>query len=288
MFCSIDISGGMAGYKRMLKYEPIFKIRQASFQLEGRSKELYLKQYGSESYSSFNKHLALVESNSLQKRDISTILHSAVHDAESVFWIIMWFLIRASPTPRSDTVTRVYIQAANGFLQHKIGTEMLSARSILITYDTEEWEGILHPRCHSLIDMLINMASYLGKRWLQYPDVSPYHAHEAMKRLLLKEIVRMTDESDPIPINGPRPLPTEGDVTLPRFWPISNTNTNTNTTGNSSTQASSVGSRASSKRLLDDPVEDRKPPKKAKYNVDEAKQWILELQQDRMWFGNNQ
>jgi len=287
MFCSIDISGGMAVHRRLLK--TIWDIRSTQFQLEGRTKELYLKQHGPDPYNSFNDHLDLVENNSLRKRDISdmgAILHSAVHDAESVFWIIMWFLMRASPTPKSEVITRDYIQAANGFLQHRMGAEMLSARSILITYEAEDWERILDPRCHSLIVMLVNMATYLGKRWLQYPDISPYHGHEAMKRLLLKEIVRMTDESDPIPINGPRPLPTEGDTTLPRFWPVSNTNTSV--TGNSSTQVSSVGSRTSSKRPLDDPVEDRKPPKKTKCNVDEVKQWILELQQDRMWFDNNQ
>jgi len=290
MFCAIDISGGEAAFRRMLK--TIWDIHPASFLLEGRSKEVYLKHYGSDTYEAFNAHLSCVKHDSLTKRDIfetnsGTILHSAVHDVESLYWIIMWFLIRASPVGNTESISVDYVLAAEGMLSHQIGTDKVAARTSFISYERRDWLEVIHPRCHGLIDMLVNMGSYLGKRWLQFPDISPYHAHEAVKRLLLKEIIRMMDEEDPIPIQGPRPLPKKeskdrGDS---RVYTVNN-GSQSNT--NHSSQAGSSASQKSSKRPSQEPAENNRPKKKPRRRdgaeFDEVTQWILELQQDEAWF----
>jgi len=289
MFCAIDISGGERAFKRMLN--TIWDIRPTTFHLEGRAKEMYLKHYGSEPYDAFNDHLVRVENDTLAKCDIfesnSGILHSAVHDVESVFWIIMWFLIRASPVGDTETLSTDFVDTADGMLRHQIGKDQLAPRTVFISYKRHDWLEVLQPRLHRLIDMLVNMGNYLGKRWLQFPDISPYHAHEAVKRLLLKEIIRMTDEEDPIPIQGPRPLPKKeskdrGDS---RVYTV-NTGSQSNT--NHSSQAGSSTSQRSSKRPLQEPTENNRSKKKPKRRngteLDEVTQWILELQQDEAWF----
>ncbi|KIJ36640.1 hypothetical protein M422DRAFT_34192, partial [Sphaerobolus stellatus SS14] len=52
----------------------------------------------------------------------------------------------------------------------------------------------------------------MGMCWSRYPSVPRHHAHEAFKRLLLKDIVWMTTmANDPILTEGSRPLPSEMD-----------------------------------------------------------------------------
>jgi len=289
MFCAIDISGGEDVFRRILK--TIWDIRPAAFHLEGRAKEVYLKHHGSQAYDAFNEHLVRVENNSITKCDIfqsdSGILHSAVHDVESVYWIIVWFLIRASPVGDAEHLSRNYFLTAEGMLSHQIGTDNVAPRTSLISYERRDWTKVLLPRCHGLIDMLVNMGTYLGKRWLQFPDIYPYHAHEAVKRLLLKEIIRMADEEDPIPIQGPRPLPKKeskdrGDS---RVYTVNN-GSQSNT--NHSSQAGSSASQRSGKRASQEPAENNRPKKKPRrrdgMESDEVTQWILELQQDEAWF----
>ena len=289
MFCAIDISGGEDAFTLLL--QSIWDIRPTAFQLEGRAKEVYLKHYGPKAYDAFNDHLVRVENDSLTKSDIfdsnNGILHSAVHDVESLYWIIMWFLIRASPVGDTESLSMNYTLTAEGMLSHQIGTDDAAPRTLFMSYRRPKWQKILQPRFHVLIDMLVNMGTYLGKRWLQFQDISPYHAHEAVKRLLLKEIIRMTDEEDPIPIQGPRPLPKKESKDR-RDSHVYTVNNGSQSNTNHSSQAGSFASQRSGKRASQEPAENNRPKKKPRrrdgMESDEVTQWILELQQDEAWF----
>ncbi|GJJ11293.1 hypothetical protein Clacol_005525 [Clathrus columnatus] len=91
------------------------------------------------------------------------------------------------------------------------GQAFLIVPSILRSSE-ENWKDILNSVYKPLAGMLFNMSQYICMRWSEFPEAISWHPHEAFKRLLLKEIIRMTDDNCPIPIEGPRPPSTHTDV----------------------------------------------------------------------------
>jgi len=285
MFCAIDISGGRLAYHRMLSVQQ--SIDPKAFRLDGEALELYLNAYGKESYTTFNTNMDAVAGHALSVQDVEVISHNAFHDAESIFWIIIWFLIRAWPSGTVDTPSSEYIAWAKIMLDHTIGSDGHHARSSLLNAPSFQWEDIIHPGCAKLIDMVVHMCKYVSIRWLQYPDLSPYHMHEALKRLLLKEIVRMTKEDDPISIQGPRRLP--ADKNGPRAGIV---NSGSRISSFSSQMVTS-GERSSHKRSHLEAMEEggsgpSTRPVRRKYvepqDTKIVKDWIKAFQIDENWF----
>jgi len=286
MFCAIDISGGRVAYHRMLSVQQ--SLHPKAFRLDGEALELYLKAYGKDSYKTFNAHLDAVASRALPVQDVKVITHNAFHDAESVFWVIVWFLMRAWPSGTDDTPSEDYIAWAKIMLDHSIGSDGRHARCYLTGTPSFQWEAIVHPGCAKLVDMVVQMCKYVSIRWLQYPDLSPYHMHEALKRLLFKEIVRMSKDEDPIPIQGPRRLPT--DKNRPRAGIV---NSGSRISSLSSQTTTSGPERSSQKRSRSEAMEEggggpSTRPVRRKYvepqHTKIVKDWIKTFQIDENWF----
>ncbi|GJJ08995.1 hypothetical protein Clacol_003216 [Clathrus columnatus] len=110
------------------------------------------------------------------------------------------------------------------------------------------------------------MSRYLCMRWSELPEVLPWHAHEAFKRLLLKQIIQMTNDNCSIPIHGPRPpLPKYG------FNKLSTTNrsqvpsqTGTSTYRLNTSEPQSLGSK---RRQNLTPTDSEPPPKKPRHKT---------------------
>ncbi|KAG9082623.1 hypothetical protein FS749_006705 [Ceratobasidium sp. UAMH 11750] len=65
-----------------------------------------------------------------------------------------------------------------------------------------DWRKFLHPDlAPELAIMLGEMHRYLQPEWAMLPDLRPDHAHEALRRLVFKEIVRMKESGNLAPIS---------------------------------------------------------------------------------------
>ncbi|KAG8737579.1 hypothetical protein FRC10_008058 [Ceratobasidium sp. 414] len=69
-----------------------------------------------------------------------------------------------------------------------------------------DWRKFLHPDLGpELATMLGEMHRYLQPEWAMLPDLRADHAHEALRRLVFKEIVRMKESGNlALAANTPR------------------------------------------------------------------------------------
>ncbi|GJJ11348.1 hypothetical protein Clacol_005580 [Clathrus columnatus] len=209
MFIACELSYGSLADNLMRAANVVFTPNQ--FSLEGKALEAYLEIYGQERYNDYEFWLqSIVSKSEKTKLDSATNeigLHRPIHDMESVYWLILWFIIKALPTGVNLELERDNHHFLEGLmLSRRIGLTGQAFSIVPFLRSTEEnWKGLLNPVYEPLVGMLFNMSQYICMRWLEFPEVIPWHPHEAFKRLLLKEIIRMTDGNCPIPIKGPRP-----------------------------------------------------------------------------------
>ncbi|KIJ45854.1 hypothetical protein M422DRAFT_46441 [Sphaerobolus stellatus SS14] len=206
MFIAIEISGGHRAHEHIYPLPLI----ASHYELLGKAYKNYINTYGYDMYDKYNAHLQNVEARTILEVDSfldpnTKMAHQPLHDVKSIFWIIIWFLIRAKPENSSSKVSMHYLVWANTLLDHKIVFKM--GRIGLLETGEEEWAMILYSCCKGLVLMVRKMGTYFRQCWMRYPSVPVEHAYETFKCLLLTEIVRMTEEGNPIPIQGLRYLP---------------------------------------------------------------------------------
>ncbi|CAE6438715.1 unnamed protein product [Rhizoctonia solani] len=141
----------------------------------------------------------------------SKFTHQLFHDAESTFWVIAWTLARSTATehreePKPDpNFSRFYHSMQNHFPVP--GDEGSDLRTNF-RRGSDYWKSILHPDLKSMTAMMTEMFSYIKPEWAHLPQLDPEHAHEALMRLLLAEIVRIDENKADIPLFvGARPIP---------------------------------------------------------------------------------
>ncbi|KAF8581019.1 hypothetical protein K439DRAFT_1662495 [Ramaria rubella] len=305
MFIAVDISGGEFGHSMVVSQ----KITTAELQLDGEARQRFISSYSGESYDAFNAFLDSVLAGTFPTKDpfssseeTATIVHQPFHDVESMFWVIVWFLMRTWPEDSCEPeITDQYKLSTAAMLGHRIGTDGFGLRKDLLRYKDRIWERILHSECRPLASMLANMAAYLGIRWLSHPDAPPCHSHEALKRLLLKEIVRMTHEGKPIFIKGPRPIPASKPEDQSTKSPVASSPT-VNTAASNKLITPEVtsseipfdcrqGSESRKRSRSRSPALNR-TQKKARLLIDELsksrqlspEQWLHIFSEDRKWF----
>lgn len=144
--------------------------------------------------------------------------HRPDHDVESFFWVLLATLLQAQPKySEDDTHLADYWDAYDMFSRHSIqdGREN-DSRTELLSYRERQFKHALHPKLHNLAPMLSEMAKQVAPEY-GYMDPPPAldHLHEAMRRLLLEQIVQMEHAHNPIELlpGYMRPLkdPKEGD-----------------------------------------------------------------------------
>jgi hypothetical protein len=137
-------------------------------------------------------------------------MHQLFHDAESTFWLIAWLMARSAgpdyePEEEWSHEFSIFISALGN---HYPSLDRPDSR-VALDPSLKSWSKILHPDLASLATMLSQMHEYIEPEWAYRDGLDAEHAHEALMRLLLTEIVRIEDhpENDIPLIIGTRSLP---------------------------------------------------------------------------------
>ncbi len=171
--------------------------------------KVYIAAYDEEVYHLYNDkegyvHGGIVPDLDDEKRPPAQekFYHRPDHDIESVFWVLLVTLLRAQPKTRTDGVDMgKYWKAYDYFLNHTIQQpedDDEDSRAVLLGYTEAKFEKILDPGLTSLAPMLRAMAKQIRPEYAYLDPPPPSdHLHEAMRRLLLEQILKMPD---PIPL----------------------------------------------------------------------------------------
>ncbi|KAL5637579.1 hypothetical protein ACGC1H_004107 [Rhizoctonia solani] len=124
--------------------------------------------------------------------------HQLFHDAESTFWVISWFLARSAPKDyeKENKLNAKFEMFIKGMESHYPSNDTPDPR-YSFSSEPETWKQILHPSLVDVAPMLSEMHKYILPEWGYRPELNtehPEHAHEALMRLLLREIVRIEDD----------------------------------------------------------------------------------------------
>ena len=145
-----------------------------------------------------------------QKREAAQFLHRADHDVESIYWVLVTTLLRAQPQEVSKDVNlEKYFDTWLWFSQHVIRKgDQKDPRSDALNYDIGDWAAALDPKLSSLAFMLSAMGEQIRPEYglLKPPKVD--HLHEAMRRLLLEQIIAMKTKPIRLQRGVLRPVPT--------------------------------------------------------------------------------
>lgn len=132
-----------------------------------------------------------------RKLRITQFEHCPRHDAESVFWCIVVFLLLAVPLgsapedpqaledPDEFGLNCAWKYIAN----HEIGVSKDTGDSRLSLLREPEWDDWLHPELAHAEDFLLALAAQISPEWgLIEPAPRILHLHEAMQRIILEYI----------------------------------------------------------------------------------------------------
>ncbi|KAF8521151.1 hypothetical protein JB92DRAFT_3111299 [Gautieria morchelliformis] len=145
--------------------------------------------------------------------DPTHVSHQAIHDAESIFWIIVYFMIRANPKG-SDSHKSISDRSKlfDAIMGHKIGS-LYRSRALLFRFTVEEWMGVLPEELHSVSGALVSLSGYFSFPWhgIQVPVKHQFHAHNFLQRLLIAKIRQLTELKNPIQLELV-PLPVRSEL----------------------------------------------------------------------------
>ncbi|KAF7431131.1 hypothetical protein PC9H_006851 [Pleurotus ostreatus] len=128
--------------------------------------------------------------------------HLPRHDAESVFWVIVVFLLRALPLgqrPKKDKNMKHLIPVWKCIASHEIksdpGSFPFDLRAMLLS---SGWEQNLHKQLGSLAPMMEELVEQVKPEYSHLPAPPPddFHLHEAMQRILLNYAIKFSGDSD--------------------------------------------------------------------------------------------
>ncbi|KEP52799.1 hypothetical protein V565_039840 [Rhizoctonia solani 123E] len=191
-FISRSVSKGKLLHPLYIPRKPFSQMPK----LEGQPRKL-LTACTESMYEAYNK--AVDEGGQPSSEPAATrFTHQLFHDAESTFWVLSWFLARSAPNDyemenKPNPELQLFV---NGMEAHYPSNNTPDQRETF--YPTlETWNQILHPRLVDVASMLSEMNYYILPEWGYWPELNkeyPEHAHEALMRLLLREIVRIEDD----------------------------------------------------------------------------------------------
>ncbi|KAG8732403.1 hypothetical protein FRC11_013902 [Ceratobasidium sp. 423] len=175
-----------------------------------------------ESLSDYREYMHTSEYDTLKSSGPATqsqvkFAHQLFHDAESTFWVIVWTLARSVKEGSQQEETHpIFRQFYHTMYQHFPDPQEVDTRLGLCQPSEEYWKSVLHPDLAVLAPMLEQMFEYIQPEWAYRPELDPEHAHEALMRLLLKELVRIDNHRADITISiggratppAPRNMPT--------------------------------------------------------------------------------
>jgi hypothetical protein len=146
------------------------------------------------------------ELSGYSQRNNRHVSHQPIHDAESIFWIIVFFMTRANPR---GSYGQKYIDGRseifNCLVGNVIGSVMSTRGSIALS--RVDWKDILPEEMEGFSGIIDSLMRYFSHSWhgIEVPPPHQFHAHNFLQRLLFQEIERLNNE-DPIELESV-PLP---------------------------------------------------------------------------------
>ncbi|KZV94103.1 hypothetical protein EXIGLDRAFT_835191 [Exidia glandulosa HHB12029] len=128
------------------------------------------------------------------------------HDAESCFWVIVGFFCsvvpeNAGPDQRDPTNSK-RLRAA--LYDHKFDPHF-DSRDFIPSISSRLWPSFVHSALSEFGDFLGSLAALVRPSYDFFePPLDPYHLHEAMQRLILREICRILDTDSDIALDTHR------------------------------------------------------------------------------------
>ena len=144
-----------------------------------------------------------------QKRDATQFLHRADHDVESIYWVLVTTLLRVLPDGASPVADpKMYQEFWWSLAQHTIEKgKTTDSREGICSKGIKDWEAVLDPQLSSLSYMLSAMGKQIRPEYGLLEPLDPEHLHEAMRRLLLEQIVEMKGKPISLQRGVLRPAP---------------------------------------------------------------------------------
>lgn len=187
--------------------------------LDDSAEQVYVKAYGSEAYYERYYHDhgdgTIHGSPPPQSRELRRntpdvkFSHRPDHDVESIFWTLLYALITAQPKDGPHGIRSEMLEEAfRLFHKHAIPQEgeiEEDSRKHFFYWGKWSFENALHPGLKDLAPMLVDMALQICPEYAYLvPSPPEDHLHEAMRRILLQQIVSMQDDI-PLDPDNPRP-----------------------------------------------------------------------------------
>ncbi len=169
--------------------------------LSGDAKAAYVRAYKEDTYNMYcDTHDTIHGSTpppGSAKLPPFEFCHRPDHDVESIFWVLLFTLLRAQPYDATEDVDLELFWTTNQcLLDHVIQSKArFDTRDSLLTFSEETMAEALNSKLAPLSGMLADMAAQVRPEY-GYLSPSPRkdHLHEAMRRLLLQQIVGMKDD----------------------------------------------------------------------------------------------
>ncbi|KAJ8461868.1 hypothetical protein ONZ45_g18139 [Pleurotus djamor] len=156
----------------------------------------------------------------LRKKDFR---HRPRHDAESVFWCMMAFLMRALPKEDNEKGAEEDINHDEFLLQwecfhdHDIPLKSAHKDSRTPLLDGLAWAKILHHKLAFVAPMITELVYQVRPEYaLLEPAPHPLHLHEAMQRIILKYADMWSDQNINLNTKEQRKIPISENVTTRR------------------------------------------------------------------------
>ena len=128
-------------------------------------------------------------------------VHSAYHDAESVYWVLAVFLLCALPKgceQNKDDNQEAFSQAYWGIHGGVVGT-INDSRFTDMPRSTTEAKMKLHTGLAMLSSFFNRMTQIIDPEYLYLKLTVPFdHLHESMQQLLLEQVFAMADNNIPL------------------------------------------------------------------------------------------
>ncbi|KAG8882907.1 hypothetical protein FRB99_004634, partial [Tulasnella sp. 403] len=126
------------------------------------------------------------------------------HDAESVFWIITWFLARIWPSDQSLEASAEYQRFVRTMLNHTIGPAAPEReRSDWMTRsEPMDWTLVLHPSLRACSVQLTLIGRYFGIDWRRSEvGMSDDHACDFIQAVLRRKLEQVEKDSGEVEFN---------------------------------------------------------------------------------------
>jgi hypothetical protein len=194
--------------------------------LDGEAKTLYVAMYGEDAYNEFTDDdadpkyhggLLLVTPSAAGpvKSKVKEVLHQPRHDVESIFWTLFSSIICAHPSAAhlEPTTDDDFASAVDALNKHTMGKRGFDNRGNVLGWPAYRFQLALHPELATLAPMLHSMAQQILPEYsFLSPEPRREHRHEAMRRILLQQIVNMGENAIPLDPEKIRVPMTEGKV----------------------------------------------------------------------------